>query len=459
MKKYRFIAQVLALALTMSLMLPATALAAAVDVPEMEVKGTAALLVDGDYGDILYEQNAHEKRYPASITKVMTALLVLEAIDAGKFALTDVVTATEGMNADLSADGSTQDIKIGEAMTVNDLLHCLLITSANESANILAIHVVGSLGAFVDMMNARAKALGCTGTHFANCHGLHNDDHYTTAYDIYLFAKEAMKYPTFREIVGSKDGHIAATNLHKERTLHSTNALISTWNITGYYYKYALGIKTGYTPEAGYCLASSALKDGKTLYAVVMGAENIKGDDGKITDRQTFSESARLLEWGFNNFTRQNILDSTYFAGTIPVAYSEGENYVGMEVRGSLEATLPKGMDPTKFEKVKALNAESLAAPVEKGAVLGSVTVLYDGKEYGSLPLVAVAGVERSELLYRLDQIRQFFDQLWVKILLLVLIFVILYFLLRWLLFSKRKRYGARGTQSRGSGYSGKRRG
>ncbi|NCB64192.1 MAG: D-alanyl-D-alanine carboxypeptidase, partial [Clostridia bacterium] len=414
-------------------------------------------LIDGDHDEVLYERSAHEKRYPASITKVMTALVVLEAIDQGKLALTDQVTAPEAMNADLSIFGSTQDIKVGEIMTVNDLLHCLLITSANEAANILAIQVAGSLSAFVDMMNAKAQALGCKDTHFANCHGLHDDDHYTTAYDIYLFAREAMKYPTFRESVGSKDYVVPATNLHKERTLHSTNALISTWNITGYYYKYAIGIKTGSTPEAGQCLVSSAEKDGKTLYAVVLGAENVKGEDGKILDRQSFSESSRLLEWGFNNFTRQTILDSTYFAGTVPVALSKGENYVGMEVQGELEATLPTGLDVSKFEKKTALNTESLEAPVTKGQVLGSVTVSYDGKEYGTLPLVAVAGVERSELLYRLDQIQKFFDQLWVKLVLLAVILVVLFFLLRWLLFSKRRRYGARGNTKR-SGYSGRRR-
>lgn len=457
MKKYSILPLALTFALTLTLLLPATALAEEAVVSEMKVDATAALLIDGDHDEVLYEQNAREKRYPASITKVMTALIVLEAVNEGKIALTDQVTATEAMNADLSIYGSTQDIKVGEVMSVNDLLHCLLISSANESANILAIHTAGSLSAFVDLMNAKARALGCKDTQFANAHGLHDDNHYTTAYDIYLFSREAMKHPAFRESVGSKDYVVPATNLHKERTLHATNALISTWNITGYFYKHAIGIKTGSTPEAGQCLVSAAEKDGKILYAVVLGAENVKGADGIVQNRPSFSESSRLLEWGFNNFTRQTILDATYFAGTIPVTLSKGENYIGLEVRGVLEATLPKDLDVSKFVKKTELNATELEAPVAKGQVLGSVTVSYGGKEYGTLPLVAVADVERSELLYRLNQIQKFFGQLWVRLALLVLILIVLFFLLRWLLFSKQRRYGARGSTKR-KNYSGRRR-
>lgn len=454
MKKYRFLSLLLAVSLLAGLLLPAVALAAGDEAPPMEVRATAALLMDGDYDEVLLDQNAHEKRYPASITKVMTALVVLAAIDEGKLALTDPVTATAEMNRDLSIYGSTQDIKPGEVMSVGNLLHCLLIPSANEAANILGITVAGDLDSFVAMMNAKAQELGCKDTHFANCHGLHDEDHYTTAYDIYLFAREAMKYPTFREIVGLKSYDVPATNLHAARTLRSTNALISTFRITGYYNPDVVGIKTGATPEAGECLVSAAVRDGKTYYAVVMGAENVKEADGTTT-RYSFLESSRLLDWGFENFQRKEILGAAFFAKTIPVTLSRQADYVGLEAEGTLEATLPKGLDPTSFQREVVLNAESVEAPVKKGTVLGSVTVTHDGKEYGTLPLVAVDDVERSELLYRLDQVKRFFDQLWVKLALVAVMLIVLFFLLRWLLFSKRRRYGARGSTRR-TGYTGK---
>ncbi|MEG2958792.1 MAG: serine hydrolase, partial [Oscillospiraceae bacterium] len=210
MKKYRF----LPLLLSLALLLPTGVLAVgtpsntqamltAGGLEDPKPAATAAILIDGENGDILYEYQAHEQRYPASITKVMTGLLVLEAADRGELALTDVITADASMNRDLSADGSTQDIKVGEQMTVNDLLHCLLIPSANEAANILAVAVAGDIDSFIDKMNQRAKELGCENTHFSNTHGLHVDDHYTTAYDITLFVREAMTNSTFREIVSS----------------------------------------------------------------------------------------------------------------------------------------------------------------------------------------------------------------------------------------------------------------
>lgn len=454
MKKYRLFSSLLALALSAGLLLPAALAAESTAVTEPAIAATAWLLMDGDHDEVLLEHAAEEQRFPASITKVMTALLTLEAVDQGKLALTDMITATEAMERDLSDDGSTQGIKPGEAMSVNDLLHCLLITSANEAANILGIAVAGDLDTFVDMMNSRAKALGCTGTNFSNAHGLHNPGHYTTAHDVYRFSREAMKNPTFREIVGMKAYTVPATNLHPERGLHATNALISTFRIANYYYKYATGIKTGSTPEAGQCLVSSAEKNGRTLYAVVMGAENVKLENGDIR-RDSFGESEKLLEWGFNNTERKVLLDETFFGKTLPVTLSSGADYVGLEPTGTLEATLPKGLDPAKFDQMIETPETSLVAPVVKGQVLGSVTVSYEGKVYGTVPLVAVADVERSELLYRLDQIKQFADQLWVKLVALGIALVAAFFLLRWMLLSKRRRYGARGVSKR-SGYTGR---
>ena len=425
---------------------------------DMHIEATAAILVDAATGTVLYEQDAHEQRYPASITKVMTTLLAIEAIDRGELKLDQVITVGDEVSRDVGDGSSTQDIKPGEQLTLQDVLYCALIASANEACNVLAQVVSGGVDSFVELMNQRAKELGMEDTHFVNTHGYHDPDHYTTAYDISLMCMEAMKHETFRTIVTSKSYTVPATNMHEARELHETNALVSTWRITGYYYQYATGIKTGSTPEAGYCLASSASKDGVDLIAVVLGAENPKREDGS-TNRLQFSESSRLLDWGFNSFSTKTLLDSTYFAGTIPVNLSRETDRIGVQATGELEAILPNDLDPADFQLTPVYDTESLDAPVTKGQVVGHVTVSNGDTVYGQLDLVAVDDVSRSELLYRLDQIETFFSQLWVRVVLIVLAVLIVVLLLRWLLFGRRRRYGGSHRRAyRGSHYSGRRR-
>ena len=424
---------------------------------DMYIDGTAAILVDAQTGTVLYEQAARERRYPASITKVMTALLAVEAIDRGDLSKDMVITVGPEVGTDVGEGSSTQNIKEGEQIRLEDVLYCVLVASANEACNVIAQAVSGNVEDFVALMNQRAAELGMKDTHFVNTHGYHDPDHYTTAYDISLMCMEAMKHETFRTIVTSKSYTVPATNMHEARELHETNALVSTWRITGYYYQYATGIKTGSTPEAGYCLASSASKDGVDLVAVVLGAENPKREDGS-TNRLQFSESSRLLDWGFNSFSTRKLLDSTYFAGTIPVTLSRETDRIGVQATGELEAILPNDLDPADFQLTPVYDADSLEAPVTKGQVVGHVTVSNGDTVYGQLDLVAVDSVERSELLYRLAQIEAFFSQLWVKVVLIVLAVLIVVLLLRWLLFGRRRRYGGARRAYRGGHYSGRRR-
>ena len=430
-------------------------------VESMYIQAKAAILVDDDYGEVLYEQNAHEKNYPASITKVMTTLLVLEAVDRGEAALTDIVTVGDEVNLGIGEGGSGVGLQEGEQLSLEDLLYCALTASANEACNALAQYLCGDVATFVERMNQRAAELGMENTHFTNTHGYHDENHYTTAYDIYLMCHEAMQNPTFRTIVSSVGHEVPATNMSEARSLHETNALVSTWRITGYWYQYATGIKTGSTPEAGYCLASSATKGDRHLIAVVLGAENPKNADGS-TNRLQFSESTRLLEMGFNDFSRQTILDETdRDFPEVAVTLSSGADYVTVQPSGALEATLPNDIVMENFERKVDLPAE-VEAPVEAGEKLGTVTLTYDGQEYGTLDLVATASVERSELLYRLDRIQRFFDQLWVKIVLAVLAVLIVFLILRRLILGRsRSRYGGgrrSGGYSGGRRYSGRRR-
>lgn len=450
MKKYKLLSLFLALFLTFPLLTPAGADL----IDDMEVNATAAVLVEGDTGEVLYDRAAHEKRYPASITKVMTALLTVEAIDEGRLTPETVVTVSETAMEGLSSDGSTQNIKAGEQLTVQDLLYCALLASANEACNILAETVAGTVEAFVARMNEKAQTLGMTGTHFANPHGLHNEEHYTTAYDISLMVREAMKHELFRQIVSATDYYVPETNLHARRHFYTTNGLLSNWHYIGYTYQYAIGVKTGSTPEAGQCLASAAVKDGRTLYAVVLGAQNVTDEKGKVTDRPSFSESKRLLEWGFANFTRKTLLTTTDLQGQLPVTLSKTEQVV-LAPAGELEAMVPKDVKTEDLTVTPELFAESVEAPVEKGQVLGRVTVSYKGREYGTLDLVAVSGAERDPWMYRFDRLEKLLSSFWFKLIVAVLAILILVLFVLRLFVGRRSRRRSRSYRARR--YRGKR--
>ena len=463
MKKSAFLSLFLALLLVLPLTAPVARAAesgsGSAILDAMDVNAAAALLVDPDTGEVLYEKNPHEQRYPASITKVMTCLLTLEAVDRGELTLEQTVTASQALHTGIGDNASTADIKAGEQIRIIDLLYAALIPSANEACNVLAEAVSGDVVTFVALMNQRAAELGMEDTHFANTHGYHDANHYTSAWDIYLMCKEAMQYETFRTIVGSVGYTMPATNLHEEPLeVHANNALISNWRVRGYLYQYATGIKTGSTPEAGYCLAASATKEDRSLISVVLGCERepgTTGSDGFIY----FDETIRLFDWGFNNFSRQVMLDDTKRdIPEVEVTLGKDTNYVTLEPQGEIEALLPKDVGPENFTYSVTRNAESVEAPVERGQQLGTITVSFNGKEYGTLPLVASIAVERDEWLYRLDRLEKFFGQLWVRILLVVLAVVILLLLVRHFLFGgRRRRYGRAYTGGR-SRYTGRRR-
>jgi len=457
MKKYHsFPAFFLALALTLGLCAPA---ALAAEEP-FSVNAASAILVDADTGEVLYEKAPDELRYPASITKVMTGLLTVEAIERGELSMDVQVTLGDDLYTGIGSGGSTQDLKAGEILTIRDLLNCALIPSANEACNALASVVAGSIPAFVDRMNQRAAELGMTGTHFVNTHGYHDDAHYTTARDISFMCREAMTHPIFREIVSSVSYTVPATNLHEPRVLHDTNALISNAKIQGYLYQYATGIKTGSTPEAGLCLASAAQKDHRSMIAVILGG--VWKVDGQVAPDNYFAESKRLLEHGFNDFSYKKVLDSIEPIETIPVSLCAQQDYITVQPAQSIEATLPNDLDPALFEREVEV-PESLEAPIQKGQVLGKLTISYLGKNYGTVDLVAANTLERSQFLYILERIKYYFDLLWVKVLLLVVVLVALFLALRVAVFgpsqrSRRNRRGGSSPRVYSSNYRGRRR-
>ena len=423
--KIRRIVSVFLLAVLMSILcLPPLAYA---DEP-LDIQAKAALLVDGSSGRVLYAKNEHEELYPASITKVTTALLVLEAIKRGDLRLDQTVTVSASALAGQDPDGSTAGIKEGEQLTVEELLYCMLVVSANEACSILAEAVSGSVDAFVEQMNQRVQELGCVNTHYVNDSGLHDPQHYSSAWDIYLITREAMKYDEFMTIVNSKSYTVPATNLSEARELHSTNALISTWRMLGYYYSGAQGIKTGSTSDAGNCLVSSAVRGSRKV--------------------MSFVEMARMFDYGFDNFTSQTVLKSDEAVMEVPVALSKETNYVVVHPAEKLDALLPKDASADDITRSITLTSETANAPIKKGDVLGEITILYKGEPCASTQLLAQYDVSASRFLLAKYKVVSFLSRTVVKICIALLVVLIAGFIFWLRVVHPKRRYGGRRSRS-----------
>ena len=454
MKKRRWFS----LFLSFALLLPLFSLTSADAYEDFDLDAKAGLLIEADTGEILYEKNAHQENFPASLTKVMVALLVFEAIDEGKIALTDSVTATESAFEGLSSDGSTANIVPGETMTVEQLLNCMLIVSANEACNILGETLYGSVDAFVARMNERATELGCEHTHFANATGLHNSQHYTTAWDLYLITREAMKHDKFMEICNSKSAEIAETDHNQRHVLHSTNRLISNWRELGYLYRDAQGIKTGSTEEAGHCLVSSAVRGDRHMISVVLGAERVTLEDGVTIQTRSFSETSRMFDWGFDNFVLRDILSSSDLVQEVPVALSSEASYVSTHAAEDISCLLPDNVEPDMLERTVTLTNDTVDAPVSAGDVLGKLTLSYNGKVYAETDLLALNDVSASWFLTAQRRVSDFFAKPLVRILLIAVVLLIAALVVYVTMFSRRRRYGHRRRGAAHGGYRGRRR-
>ena len=431
--------------------------------PNIVVKAKAALLVDETCGLTLCAQNVNEKMYPASVTKIMTALLTLEAVSKGQLTMNQVITVSSTAMAGLDEDGSSADIVEGEKISVENLLYCLMVVSANEAANILAEAVAGSSDAFVEMMNAKAQELGCENTHFANPSGLHDPNHYTTAWDIYLITRAAMQYDQFMTICNTKAYEVPATNKSESRELHSTNFLISTWLNTGYFYDredinaHAEGVKTGTTDEAGHCLVSSAVCGDRRVISVVLGAGIEPDKDG---DRRvmSFAETARLFDWSFDNFAMQTVLREDETIQEVPVDLSKETNCVLVHPAEDTQALLPNGVKVEDLTRTVKLYQEVADAPIAAGDVLGEITVSYGDTDYVTVPLLALSDVSANRFMVVKDAIFDFFRMTVVKIALVVLVLIVAAVMVWWRLRGRDRRYGKTSRRYRSRSYRGRRR-
>lgn len=332
-------------------------------------KVKAAIVYDLTSDTLVFAQDIDEKLYPASLTKVMTALLTIEM----ESDLDQMVTVTAECLKDMEPGGSNVALRVDEQMSVRDLLYCLMVKSGNDAASTLAVHNSGSIEAFVEVMNRRAQELGCTGTNFVNPHGLHHDDHYTTARDMAKILHEALKHPLFEEIFTTKEYVVPATNLSEARELKTTNFLIRSNGYPNVLDTRVLGGKTGNTSKAGRCLCTLAEKDGMRLLTVVLGAKATYSADGYSFQRYgNFEETTALLNFAYKNYTNMQVLTPSQVAGQFPVA--GGEHNAFGAISGDMAAAVPVGSDISTIRYEYSLT-ESLSAPVAKDQEIGVVRV------------------------------------------------------------------------------------
>lgn len=408
------------------------------------VTADAALLISPDSGMVLYEKNADKRCYPASTTKIMTALLTLENVTD----LNEIVTAEASDFEHVTADSSTANIKEGEQVPVIDLLYALMLPSANEAAYILARHVGGTWENFVNMMNERAAELGCTGTHFSNPCGLHEDDHYSTARDLYKIAYAAMQDDTFVNISDTVQYKMSKTNLHEERIIYTTNMLIFS-SYAAYAYPYCKGIKTGHTSQAGTCFVGYAEYGDAKLYSVVLGSDEQSTEFPGIG--ASFPDTSSLFKWGFENFTSKTVVKQGDTIKQIEVRLSSDTDKLVLTAKNDLVSLLPKELNVEDLTKEPVITApESVNAPIKAGDVIGSVTYSYDGKDYGTVELVALSDVQVSKVLYYADKLSNFFQSTVFKVILSVLaVFVVLYILFNLTFGGIRRRQQRKNLRSR----------
>ena len=337
---------------------------------DLNVDAKASLIIEENSGKVIHEDNSNVQNYPASVTKILTAILTLENCE-----LTDTVTVSKTAISNIPSGYVIAPLFVGEQMSVEDLLYALMLKSANDAAYVLAEHVGGSVEGFSEMMNKKAEELGCKNTHFVNPNGIHNSNHYTTAYDMYLIARYAMKNEEFVKIVSTYQHALSATNKYSknDRIMKNTNSFVNP--SSRYYDENVKGIKTGTTLQAGNCLITNISKNGFDVITVILGAR---------TSESKFSETKKMMNYTFDNYEFTQI-------------HKKGDVIKNIEVEKATKET--KSLNLIISDDIKAINnikikaeeiepeislVDEIIAPILKGQELGTIKYTVDGLEYNA---------------------------------------------------------------------------
>lgn len=374
----------------------------------------ACLLMEVSTGKVLYEKNSHTVSYPASTTKIMTAILALE-----KCSLTDVATVSHDAIFSVPPSYSHANLKEGEQLSIEQLLHVLLIPSANDAANVLAEHISGSVENFSILMNEKAKEIGCLNTNFVNPNGIHNEKHTTTAYDLALMGRYAIQNSTFRDIVQKTRYTLPTTNKYTktDRIFNTTNDLLRENNSTrkdNYYYSGTIGIKTGYTDEAGSCIVACAEKDGMEVIVVILGGKSTK--DGLS---QRYLDCKNLFNYAFNNYSMKTVNEKNSILKNVQVSGATRDTKnLNVLVKDKI-SILQKLDESTENLDPEIMLNEPLKAPISANSVVGTITYKIDDQIYSS------------ELIAETSVIASGFFSILVRIILISVTLYLIYLLLK----------------------------
>ena len=350
--------------------------------PDLTAEG--AIVIDADTGIVIYNKNMNERLYPASTTKIMTVLLALENGN-----LTDVIKHSHNAVFNIGAGSSHIGMRENEEITLEQALYAMLLASSNEVCMAVAEYVSGSVEDFVELMNKKAKELGALDTNFVNPHGFHDDNHYTTSYDLSLIMKEALKYDKFKEVIATDTYTIPETNIVNEsRVLNNTNKMIKSWS--EFYYPNVIGGKTGFTDEAKNTLVTYAKNGNSSIISVVLKCEG----------KNVYSDTAKLLDYGFSIYENIEIFDKSTFTSenTYTVTQTFNENTINLgdikiSPENNLSLNLPNTIDTSKIKQVLNM-PEVIVAPVNISDVVGTLDFVYDDKVIGSVNLVSETSVQ-----------------------------------------------------------------
>lgn len=384
----------------------------------LEINAKSHILIDMDTGFVIDESNPDRLIYPASTTKIMTALIVLENTK-----LNDLVYVGQESLEGLPTTSSSAKLKVGEIMSVEDMLYCLLLPSGNDAANALAYHVgEGDYQKFIDLMNIKAVTLGAYNTNFTNAHGLDDDAQKTTASDIAKIANALYEYDIIQTIFKTGARRLAQTNMQEERVIYTSNYLVFRKSDSRYY-DYSLGGKTGFTSLSGPSLVSFAEKNGSRLLSVIYDSTMVYGEN------RVFDDTKKLLEWGFNEFNYMKMLDSSLPTHEIKVILSAKSDYVALKPQENITGLVPSDFDESLFN-IKYDVPNEIKAPIHNGDKIGTAEAFYNGISYGKTNLLAVNDVSASSVLVVTNVIENFFTSTTFYILLsfLIVILTIAYF-------------------------------
>ncbi len=365
--------------------------------PDFEIYSEAAYLVNMDTGEVVYSKNGEKQLVPASLTKIMTAIILIEKYEDNITELSTTYVSGNYVCFDeiYGLGASNADIQPGEKLSYKDLLYALMLRSACEAANIIAYNVAGSLEAFVEMMNVKAEELGCIDTHFTNSHGLFWENHYTTARDMAVITEYAMSLPMFAEIACSESYTMEATKQHPEpREIHHTNYMMSPINGGTYYYQYVKGIKTGTLDQSGRCLATVAYKDGYSYLLVTMGAPQKDADGNNVF--YNFIDHKNIYEWAFENLEYTTLVTGTEEIAEVDVDYGEGTDYVIVKPAEEFSRIWNTRVTDNSIHKIITLK-EDVVAPVKAGDKLGTMELQYGGETLAVIDLIATTDVNRDK--------------------------------------------------------------